>query len=98
MSTADYRSHPVWCFSVFAAPEACVMPRVLEFFAKRGLVPARFHGDVIDDGTAGLVIDVHVDGLPTDTADHIAACLRELVYVERVLTAVKRPALQVYAQ
>ena len=98
MSATDFQSHPVWCFSVFAAPEACVMPRVLEFFAKRGLVPDRFHGDVVDNGTDGLVIDVHVGDLPAETADHIAACLRELVYVERVLTAVKRPALQVHAQ
>jgi hypothetical protein len=75
-----------------------VMPRVLEFFVKRGLVPSRFHGDVVDEAADGLVIDVHVGDLPSETANHIAACLRELVYVERVLTAVKRPALQVYAQ
>lgn len=98
MSATDLRSQSVWCFSVFAAPEACVMPRVLEYFAKRGLVPSRFHGDVVDDGETGLVIDVHVGDLPSETANHIAACLRELVYVERVLTAVKRPALQVHAQ
>lgn len=100
MSAADFRSQPVWCFSVFAAPEACVMPRVLEFFAKRGLVPSRFHGDVADQGAEGLVIDVHVGGLAVEMADHIAACLREVVYVERVLTAVKRPALasQAYAR
>jgi hypothetical protein len=98
MSAADFRTSPTWCFSVFAAPEACVMPRVLEFFAKRGLVPARFHGDVADGAEAGLVIDVHVGDLAPETADHIAACLRELVYVERVLTAVKRPMAQVHAQ
>lgn len=95
MSAADFRSSPTWCFSVFAAPEACVMPRVLEYFAKRGLVPARFHGDVVDEG---LVVDVHVSGIEEGVADHIAACLRELVYVERVLTAVKRPMPQVHAQ
>lgn len=102
MSAADFRSQPVWCFSVFAAPEACVMPRVLEFFAKRGLVPARFHGDVVDSGTEGLVIDVHIGDLAAETAAHIAACLRELVHVERVLTAVKgaaaRPVLAAQAQ
>jgi hypothetical protein len=98
MSAADFQTSPTWCFSVFAAPEACVMPRVLEFFAKRGLVPARFHGDVVDGTGDGLVIDVHVGGLASETADHIAACLRELVYVERVLTAVKRPMAQVHAQ
>jgi hypothetical protein len=89
MSAAEFRSPPTWCFSVFAAPEACVMPRVLEFFVKRGLVPSRFHGDVVDEG---LVVDVHVGGIEESVADHIAACLRELVYVERVLTATKRTA------
>ena len=93
MSAAEFQASPTWCFSVFAAPEACVMPRVLEFFAKRGLVPARFHGDVVDDD---LVIDVHVSGVEEGIADHIAACLRELVYVERVLTATKRTAAQVH--
>ncbi|MBM3537376.1 MAG: hypothetical protein FJX55_06030 [Alphaproteobacteria bacterium] len=92
MSAAEFRSSPTWCFSVYAAPEACVMPRVLEFFAKRGLVPSRFHGDVVDEG---LVVDVHVGGVEEGVADHIAVCLRELVYVERVLTATKRPAVQV---
>ena len=94
MSAAESRSPFVWCFSVFAAPEACVMPRVLEFFAKRGLVPARFHGDVVDHGAEGLVIDVQIADLAAATAEHIAACLRGIVYVERVLTAVKRPAIQ----
>jgi acetolactate synthase small subunit len=89
MSAAEFRSHPTCCFSVFAAPEPGVMPRVLELFAKRGLVPLRFHGDLVDDG---LVVDVHVDGLTPESAEHVAACLRDLVDVDRVLTAVKRPA------
>jgi acetolactate synthase small subunit len=87
---ADFKSQPTWCFSVFAAPEPGVMPRVLEFFAKRGLVPSRVHGEVVADGPDGMVIDVHVASLAADVAEHIAACLRELVDVERVLTAVKR--------
>lgn len=92
MSAAEFRSPPVWCFSVFAAPEACVMPRVLELFAKRGLVPSRFHGDVVDPGAEGLVVDVQVGELAAETAEHIAACLRQVVYVVRVLTAVKGAA------
>jgi hypothetical protein len=68
------------------------MPRVLEFFVKRGLVPTRFHGDVVGAGDEGLIIDVHVQGLEDDVTAHIAASLRELVDVDRVLTAVKRPA------
>ena len=68
------------------------MPRVLEFFAKRGLVPTRFHGDVVGAGDEGLIIDVHIQDLEDEVAAHIAACLRELVDVDRVLTAIKRPA------
>jgi hypothetical protein len=94
MSAAELPSHQTCCFSVFAAPEPGVMPRVLELFAKRGLVPLRFHGDVVENG---LVVDVHVAGLTPETAEHVAACLRDLVYVDRVLTGVKRPARAVGA-
>ena len=90
MSAADQRSLSTWCFSVFAAPEPGVMPRVLELFAKRGLVPIRFHGDVVGDGPSDLVIDVHVGGLVDEAAAHVANCLRGLVHVERVLTATRR--------
>ena len=89
MSAADFKSPFTWCFSVFAAPEPGVMPRVLDLFAKRGLVPLRFHSDVIDGGPSGLVIDIHVDALAEDVAAHVANCLRRLVHVERVLTATK---------
>jgi hypothetical protein len=89
VSAADLRSLSTWCFSVFAAPEPGVMPRVLELFAKRGLVPLRFHGDVVGAGPGGLVIDIHVGDLADDSAAHVANCLRGLVHVERVLTATK---------
>ncbi len=93
MSVTDSRFPTTWCFSVFAAPEPGVMPRVLELFAKRGLVPRRFHGDVVDRGAEGLVVDVHVAGIEPDTADHIASCLRTMIHVDRVLMAVKRPVV-----
>ncbi len=67
------------------------MPRVLELFAKRGLVPTRFHGAV---GGSDLSIDIQVSGIAADTAEHIAACLRNIVHVERVLTAVKSRAAE----
>ena len=92
MSAAESRSNPVWCFSVFAAPQPGVMPRVLELFAKRGLVPTRFHGDVVGAGADGLVIDLHVAGLDGGGAEHVAASLRGLFDVERVLVATKRSA------
>jgi len=90
VSAAESPSRSTWCFSVFAAPEPGVMPRVLELFAKRGLVPVRFHADVAGSDAAGLEIDVQVTGLDDGVADHVAACLRGLFEVERVLVATKK--------
>ena len=70
-------------FSVQARPEPGVMPRVLELFAKRGLVPQRFAG--VASATA-LSIDVQIAGLGRDTVDYIARCMRQIVGVEAVLT------------
>lgn len=87
MFATDSTPPPTYCFSVLAAPDASVMPRVLGLFAKRGIVPARFHGDTVGNE---LAVDVQVRGLDPDTAAHVAECLRAMVAVERVLTAVKR--------
>ncbi|HTY69971.1 MAG TPA: hypothetical protein VMH36_25170 [Alphaproteobacteria bacterium] len=69
------------------------MPRVLELFAKRGLVPARFHAELTGAQPGGLEIDVQIAGLDDAAASHVAASLRGLFDVERVLVATK-PAAQ----
>jgi hypothetical protein len=61
------------------------MPRVLEIFAKRGLVPELWHSAIVRPGNR-LTIDVEVAGLG-DTADYVANCLRQITGVEVVLTA-----------
>src|SRR5689334_25367784 len=71
-------------FSVQAAAEPGVMPRVLELFAKRGLVPQKWHSTV--SGTA-LAIDVQTGELGRDTADYIARCMRQIAGVDAVLTS-----------
>ena len=72
------------CYSLLARPEPGVMPRVLELFAKRGLVPQRYHGAI-----AGrqLTINVQIAGLDRGTVDYIARCMRQIVGVETVLTS-----------
>jgi len=60
------------------------MPRVLELFAKRGLVPELWHSAVARPG-ARLTIDIEIAGL-SDTADYVANCLRQIAGVELVLT------------
>ena len=79
----------VACFSIQAEaePEPGVMPRVLELFAKRGLVPRRWISDVTGPGGRELTIDVQVAGLASETQACIARCLRAIWGVGRVLTS-----------
>ncbi|WP_033067753.1 hypothetical protein [Thalassospira australica] len=81
----------VYCFSVHAAAEPDVMPRVLELFAKRNLVPASWHATVADGhrGFEELQIDIQVQQLETKVAEHIARCLRQIIHVNTVLTSEK---------
>jgi len=71
-------------FSVHAAAEPGVMPRVLELFAKRGLVPHKWQSAASD---AVLTIDVQIAGLERDTADYIARSMRQIAGVDAVLTS-----------
>lgn len=72
------------CFSVHAGADPGVMPRVLEQFAKRGLVPSswtsRTGGDELD-------IDIQMQGMERALAELVAACLRNVVGVRMVLTS-----------
>ncbi len=80
-------TEPTACFSVHARAEPGVMPRVVELFAKRGLVPTSWHSRV----TGGeLTIDLQMRGMDDATASYIAACLRQIVPVDVVLTSEKR--------
>jgi acetolactate synthase regulatory subunit len=71
-------------FSIQARPEPGVMPRVLELFAKRGLVPELWHSAVARPGSR-LTIDIEIAGLG-EAADYVANCLRQIAGVELVLT------------
>jgi acetolactate synthase small subunit len=85
------RSHPetdpTACFSIHAAAEPGVMPRVLALFAKRGLVPSSWVSRV---SGRDLVIDVQMRGLDPASAAYMAQCLRQIVSVNAVLTSEKR--------
>ena len=75
------------CFSVQARAEPGVMPRVVELFAKRGLVPQRWQSTVAGEA---LTIDVQMAGLGRDLAAYIARCMRQITGVETVLTSETR--------
>ena len=89
---AESASLPTACFAVEARAEPGVMPRVLELFAKRGLVPSRWHSTLQGASGAELHIDIQVEGMERALSDYIARCLRQLPDVEIVLTSEKRYA------
>lgn len=63
-----------------AAPE--VLPRVLDFLAKRNLVPRRF-ASRREEAMAGILfIEFEVEDMAPTLAAYIARCLEQLVNVE----------------
>jgi hypothetical protein len=80
---------PTFCFSVQAAAEPGVMPRVLELFAKRNLVPSKWHSSVAGPAGEELHIDIQVAGMAPELGDYIARCLRQILHVTCVLTTTK---------
>ena len=79
----------VACFSIQAGADPSVMPRVLELFAKRGMIPQRWHSDLGGRRRDELTIDLQVDGLDRAKAELIAHAIRQMVTVTSVLTSEK---------
>ena len=77
------------CFSVTAQFAPGVMPRVLELFAKRGLVHDRF--DCRQDGSA-LTLDIAMHGMDLELARYIGRCMNQIFEVDCVLVSAKRYA------
>lgn len=93
LTPASLAARPgVLCFQVLAEAEPGVMPRVLELFAKRNLVPRRWHSDVGGRSGRELAIDLQVAGLSLETGEYIARSIRQLHYVDRVLISEKAAA------
>ncbi len=68
-----------YCFEADAEPG--VLPRALELLAKRGLVPNRVFAQAVDDA---LSVEIEVEGLAVETAEHVGRCLGEIVGVRAV--------------
>lgn len=80
------------CFYVQAKADPSVLPRTLEQFAKRGLIPSKWHSVQTGRRNDELHIDIQVDGMGGALTKRVAACLREIVHVELVLTSEKHYA------
>ena len=69
-------------FTVQAEAEPSVLPRVLEPFARRNLVPLAVH---CRRERSGMRIEVTVAGLEAQAVEHLTRRLNQLVPVETVL-------------
>ena len=91
-TAADQDCCTTACFSVHAHAEPGVMPRVLELFAKRGMVPSAWRSATCGTDEAQLTIDIQMRGLGSEATAYLAACLRQIAYVEVVLTSERQRA------
>ena len=82
---------PTFCLTVRTVADPGTLPRLLEVFAKRGLVPAKLFS--VATGADELTEDLQVSGLDPDLGAVIAAQLRSQVGIETVLTSVKTEAV-----
>jgi hypothetical protein len=94
MSNPDAHRFPTFCYRLLALRGAGVAPRVMEYFAKRDLVPERF---LLSANAETLAIEVDVSGLDEAAAGHIARCLATITDVERVAVTQESRALRASA-
>ena len=80
------------CFAVRAAADPGSLPRILELFAKRGLVPSSVQARLSGGAKPALSVDLQVAGLEPALVEAVAETLRQVWVVERVLTAEVLPA------
>ena len=81
------------CFSVHAAFDTSVMPKVLAVFSRRGMVPTTWHSSVCGNEGDEIQIDLQMAGLDPRQTEVLAESLRQIVNVECVLTSEKRRAM-----
>jgi hypothetical protein len=77
------------CFAIRAAARPGILPRLLELFAKRNLVPTKWHSAVIGPNGEDLQVDIQMEGIKAELAGYIARCLRQIYGVDSVLTSIK---------
>jgi len=80
------------CFSISAMTDPGIMPRVVEIFAKRGLVPTHWDSRVMGREAEELNIDLQMAGLTMALGEQIAQTMRQIYGVERVLMSIKQPS------
>lgn len=83
---AQPRTEPVTAmFFVTAAADPGIAPRLVEPFAKLGLVPARVHISSEDGDGGEITADLRAAGVSRETAHLLAKALNRIVGVRQVI-------------
>lgn len=75
-------------FFVTAQADPGIAPRLIEPFAKRGLVPVRAHISSEDGAGETISADLRVRGVTRDTASSIEKALRAIIGVRQVIALI----------
>jgi len=78
------------CFSISAYSDPCVLPRVLEVFAKQGLMPDTLHSVTAGEEGEEQHIDLQMRHMSEQQSQHMARALRQIYLVNTVLTSDKQ--------
>ncbi|MDA0368909.1 MAG: hypothetical protein O3C65_03130 [Proteobacteria bacterium] len=85
MSFPDRTTQSTAVFAIQAAADPSALPRVIDLFAKHGLVPSRWVGNA-HESDANLHLTLEFDGLAAGEARALANGLRRILCVETVVT------------
>jgi hypothetical protein len=83
---------PTYCFSLTAAADPGLMPRVMQQFARRNLVPSQWHSALAGPRGQELVVDIQMEGIEAAEAERLTSLFRELVGVTWVAMSEKAVA------
>ena len=82
---ADHRNDVT--FTVRAQRTPDVLPRVLDLFARRNLVPERWASLRGGPERAHLMFEIEIAGLAESVAERIAASMRQIINVDSVVAS-----------
>ncbi|MBO6784585.1 MAG: hypothetical protein JJ899_15120 [Alphaproteobacteria bacterium] len=84
------RTNPVHCFAVSGMSDPGLQPRIMEQWAKRGLMPDRWHCARTGTDGSDVYIDIETSELDHALAMQIAEAMRTIFGVSQVLVSEKR--------
>lgn len=76
-------------FLVVAPADPGLLSRLVEPFAKLGMVPSRVHASREDGDGSELTVDLRLSGVPARTAELIELGLRRVVGVRQLIAVVE---------